>query len=478
MKNKTNINIEFFKSAIFTDSAINSNLEINSWLERNKKKTKVSVMQVPINKLRNWVVEKNTGNIHHESGRFFSIEGIRVSTDWGLVKVWEQPIIIQPEIGILGILTKKINGVLHFLMQAKIEPGNINQVQISPTLQATKSNYTRVHNGRQPLLLEYFNGGKQVNVLLDQLQSEQGGRFFRKRNRNIIIQVDADEDVLVPDNFIWMTLGQIKNLMRQDNLVNMDTRTVISGITFGALNKHALDYMGAIDSNGFYAERIFRSIFDDENYLNAFHELISWITGLKSKYELNVERIPLKNLRHWVYSNETIYHEKNKYFSVIGVNTSIAGREVVSWDQPMIKPAQEGLIGFIIKPIGGVLHFLVQAKLEVGNIDTIELAPTVQCLTGNYRNNLNEYNVPFIDTILNASQGKLLYSAMQSEEGGRFYYEQNRNVIVIEDEGFTPVLPENYCWMTYSQMLHFLQFNNYFNIAARSLMAAYSFLEC
>ena len=51
---------------------------------------------------------------------------------------WDQPIIDQPEIGFLGILCKEIKGSLHFLLQAKIEPGNKNFVQLSPTLQATR----------------------------------------------------------------------------------------------------------------------------------------------------------------------------------------------------------------------------------------------------------------------------------------------------------------------------------------------------
>lgn len=113
-------------------------------------------------------------------------------------------------------------------MQAKIEPGNVNCVQISPTLQATKSNYSQIHKGKQPLYLDYFVNASPDQIILDQLQSEQGARFLRKRNRNIIIKVE--EDVEEHDDFRWMTLGQIKELMRYDNMVNMDTRTVLSGL--------------------------------------------------------------------------------------------------------------------------------------------------------------------------------------------------------------------------------------------------------
>lgn len=50
----------------------------------------------------------------------------------------------------------------------------------------------------------------------------------------------------------------------------------------------------------------------------------------------------------------------------------------------------------------------------------MELAPTVQCLTGNYRNGQNEYSIPYIDNFLNADIKDIWYQAYQSEEGGRF----------------------------------------------------------
>src|SRR5262249_25264452 len=153
-------------------------------------------------KLKSWKVTEH--NIVHETGRFFSIDGINVKTNWGYVPEWEQPIINQPEIGYLGFITREFDGILYFLMQAKIEPGNVNNVQLSPTLQATRSNYNQVHKGDKPLYLDYFLNVKPRQILLDQLQSEQGGRFLRKRNRNIIIKVD--EDIQLYDNFIWLTL--------------------------------------------------------------------------------------------------------------------------------------------------------------------------------------------------------------------------------------------------------------------------------
>ncbi|MFH4268324.1 NDP-hexose 2,3-dehydratase family protein, partial [Acinetobacter baumannii] len=79
----------------------------------------------------------------------------------------------------------------------KVEPGNCNGLQLSPTVQATRSNYTRVHQGRAVPYLEYFVDARKHRVIADVRQSEQGSWFFQKRNRNMIVDVgDADVEVL------------------------------------------------------------------------------------------------------------------------------------------------------------------------------------------------------------------------------------------------------------------------------------------
>ena len=200
------------------------------WFIARKQAHNFVIEKIPFSDLRNWEFNNSTGNLQHLSGKFFSIVGIRISTNYGAVPTWSQPIINQPEIGILGIITKRFDGILYFLMQVKMEPGNINMVQLAPTLQATRSNFTLVHKGKSPPYLEYFLDKSKSVVLVDVLQSEQGARFLRKRNRNIIIEVIDDIPVL--DDYCWLTLGQIHNILMLDNTVNMDARTVLSCIPF------------------------------------------------------------------------------------------------------------------------------------------------------------------------------------------------------------------------------------------------------
>jgi oxidase EvaA len=459
------IKFDFLKSA-FTFTNVQ---EILNWVKNQNEVVSVNVNKTPFKNLKNWNFDDKTGSLVHDSGKFFSIQGIRVNSSLSPIFSWDQPIINQPEIGYLGFIVKKINNVLHFLIQAKIEPGNINYVQLSPTLQATKSNFEQVHKGKKPLYLDFFKNAKKENILLDQLQSEQGSRFLKKRNRNIIVQVDDDFEKF--ENFRWVTLGDIKELIGYDNVVNMDTRTVISGIDFGDLDNNLIDFI-----NDTFIKKTSNNFLKSTLSLSSFvtnSDVISFITDLKSKSDLYVEKISLNDSKNWIISENEIKHIDNKYFKIIGVEVVIGNREVVSWCQPMVEPMSNGICAFVSREIDGVIHFAVQAKLECGNHDIIELAPTVQTLTGDL-DLIDTSKVPFLDYVLNADPKNVIFDCMQSEEGGRFYREQNRNLIIL-DNSVNLELPENFIWMTLNQINKFIKYNNYFNIQSRSLVSAITF---
>lgn len=463
---------QIVKSLLIQDGPGGTVEDILAWLRKRNQEVVVRINTVPLKALSNWAFDSATGNLCHASGKFFSIEGIRVMMDDGQRREWTQPIINQPEVGFLGIIAKEIEGVLCFLLQAKIEPGNVNHVQLSPTLQATRSNYSQIHKGKKPLYLDYFKKAEPSQILLDQLQSEQGARFLRKRNRNIILKVE--QEVPLTDDFRWLTLGQIKTLMSYDNVVNMDTRTVISGLAFHAF----LEPLPLYRFNGFMEQHgvspYGRDLFVSEMALSGCHTIdgiLFWLTELKSKHELIVDRIPLREVKDWHVGEFEIARSDRRFFRVLGVEVVIENREVMAWCQPLVEPMQQGLCAFIVKRINGVCHFLVQAKIECGNFDVVEMAPTVQCLTGRYIGE-NAVVPPFVEYVLGNARKRVLFDTLQSEEGGRFYHEQNRNLVVEADDAFPEQIPENFIWLTLGQIKEFLRFNNYLNIQARSLIAA------
>ncbi len=474
--NHEDVRLLFLRSSCTSEGIFFNCDTVIDWLKEQNKKIYVSINKVSFKLLKNWKVSNSS--IRHESGKFFSVQGVRVKTDFNHIETWDQPIIFQPEVGYLGIITKEFKGVLYFLLQAKIEPGNVNYVQLSPTLQATRSNYSRVHKGKKPQYLEYFQNAKPHQVLLDQLQSEQGSRFFRKRNRNIIIKINDELPIL--DNFVWLTLGQIKNLIRKENLINMDTRSVLAGIPFGNFEPDVMNFLSFCNlsykhKNNIIQKAFLESALIKHDSVHTIQNIVSFITHLKSVYNLEVRKIPLNKMRKWIFGKNEIHHEDDNSFKVNAVNVEIGNREVVEWNQPMIEPQAQELSAFVCKNINGLLHLAVQAKMECGNLDFIEFAPTVQCIMNNCHL-IEADSIPFLNYVLNAKPEQVFYDVIQSEEGGRFFREQNRNMIVIAGDDFPVELPEKYIWMTLNQLIFFLKFNNYVNIQARSIISAINFV--
>ncbi|PSL52689.1 oxidase EvaA [Saccharothrix carnea] len=416
------------------------------WLDERRSANSYEVSVVGLDELDGWHTDPQTGNVAHASGRFFSVEGIEVHTDHREVASWTQPIIMQPEIGILGILVKEFDGVPHCLMQAKMEPGNINLVQLSPTVQATRSNYTRVHQGNPVPYLEHFLSPRSGRVVFDSLQSEQGSWFLNKRNRNMIIE--ADGDVTVRDDFCWLSVDQLQQLVHVENLVNMDSRTVLSGMPFLAPGTA------------------------DEGARHTTEELLSWFTEAKSRYTLDRRVIRLSDVKNWIRSADAVSHESERFFRVVGISTRASNREVGSWSQPMFAPASRGVVAFVAKPFGpdGVLHLLVHARTEPGTGDVVEMSPTVACCPENYDDFPRDLRPRYLDYVLAASAGRVLVDVVHSEEGGRFYHAENRYQVVLADDDFPTEVPEDYTWMTVDQLTGFVRYGNHVNVGARSLL--------
>jgi oxidase EvaA len=133
--------------------------------------------------------------------------------------------------GVLGLLRKKINNVPYYLVEAKAEPGNPDKLQISPTLQATFSNLKQAHGGEEPKFYKFFEIPEQENgkILFEQWMSEDGGRLYLKRNKVMIVEVgDSVKLPKISSSFKWMTLYQIKFLLRENSWVGPHIRSIIS----------------------------------------------------------------------------------------------------------------------------------------------------------------------------------------------------------------------------------------------------------
>lgn len=456
--------ISITKSWSVTESSQNSIKELLEWVRTRNETVAVEIHKATPEPDGFWLYDREEGRVRNRNRSFFSIAGLRhIQQDGTLL---EQPILLQEEIGYLGILCKEFDGVMHFLMQAKIEPGNVNKIQISPTIQATKSNFTQRHGGAKPPYLDYFLNTSRYEVVVDQIQSEQSSRFYKKRNRNILLRVE--EDVPVLPSHRWMTLGQLKRLMREDNLVNMDARTVLSGIPFSELRLSDVELLQLDDA--FQDKPFLRSVFVGDRE-NGLQKVYPYINDLKMFSEGRAEFMPLHELGDWELANGEFVCRKPWPFKVTFCDISIEGREVKHWQQPLFEAMGVAVFGLLCCEENGILKFLVRATPEVGCFDLVELGPTVQREAVPVAERERTAVDKLFDAHLQTGEG-IFFDHLLSEEGGRFYCEQNRNVLLrVKQEELPDPLPEGYFLLDYRTLNQLVQVNNTLNIQLRNLLS-------
>jgi len=435
----------------------------------------VFIKRIGFNELKKWGFDNN-GNLRHESGKFFSIVGAKN-------KHAVQPIILQPEHGILGIICQMRNGIIQFLMQKKFEPGNINCHQLSPTVQATKSNYTAVHKGKSVPYLNYFFNDKYYAIIKG-LLSEQTKRFFQKKNWNIIINLPPEEEIGIFHNFKWITIKELLHLIKIDNYVNMNTRSIISGIQYNMTEvqiniSQAAKFYNQLNNNYSQSKKGKDLFVSAQNLIETKHSLIDlefWINNKRKNMDDPAEIIDLIEIDDLVRTKHRIGITKNNEFDIIALEIK-SNREVTHWTQPIARDTCTRITGFLIKRINGILHFLLKSSHEIGSQDGPEFGPTVCGIPLNPKKDnkgSDNYN-KFAKYFIQPNKENCYLSVIQSDEGGRFYRVQNKHLIVITndeiDEG------DDFIFASLFQIKSFINKGNYITMEARSIISCINFFE-
>ena len=416
------------------------NKEISKWLNNQRKKQVLIVERISLSKLNKWIYNKR--EIYHKSKKFFKITGLRIKSNFYIKMNWDQPIIVQNEIGILGIIknvkTKK------YLLQAKVEPGNINKIQISPTVQATRSNYSRIHGGKTIPFLKYFQR-RNKNF---SLQTEQAFRYYNKKNSNIITyvskKIDSDE------KFRWFSKIEIFNLLKEKNLINMDTLSVFSSFIKKKKNDHPI---------------------------NNKKLLYKWKNSLIKKYYLQNKIINLGSINNWNLTKNRIYHQTNNYFSVIGVKVKTNKREITNWNQPIIMGSKLAFVGFLIKKFKNTNHYLCRYILKPGSkAGTFTCSINTSKFKGYKKSkDLTNFQKKIISKFFVNSKN-ILYDNILSDEGGRFYHSQIKYMACKLDKNQIIELPEHYIWLSQNQIIDLIH-KQKIDIEARLLFGIINFKE-
>ncbi|EKE14045.1 MAG: dTDP-4-keto-6-deoxy-L-hexose2,3-dehydratase [uncultured bacterium] len=409
---------------------------MNNWFTSLLKKSDFHIEWIPLSKSFFWSYKN--GKISHKSGRFFKIIGIRFYNSKG--DLTDQPFIDQREIGTLGFLIRDSKQEKEILVQAKIEPGNSHIVQLAPTCQATKSNSLMVHGGKEPPFSHMFIK-EHLQIISSTLQSEQGSRFFKKRNRNI--SATNSQKFYLPDSHRWISINKLLSLLSEDFLVNTDARSVLACSPWNKLiNRTPFSRL----KTNFVSElaKSYKQSIKRHQFKNIEKDIL-----LAQQKKHPTQSIPLEKLNDWKITDIGIVPDNKKSYKVRYLKVTTKNREVPEWDQPIIDSYEEGLVNLVCGRIDGVLHFYFSIITEPGLYNHTELSPTI----GNFSN---------------YPKAKIIKSVLQSDEGGRFYQDTTRYQVV--DIGEADLTLPGY-WLNLAQIQDLLLKNGWFTNEARSAIS-------
>ena len=212
---------------------------------------------------------------------------------------------------------------------------------------------------------------------------------------------------------------------------------------------------------------------EDDESSKDFIRVYNYINDYKMIHSGTTELVSLKSLDSWNFNDDEISHKQSYPFKVIFCDIEIEGREVTHWSQPLFEAEGMAIFGLICADFNGKKKFLVQAKPEAGCFDSVELAPTVQLEAGVHEEKYSEIDRLFLK--LSQDKSCVQNSVILSEEGGRFYHEQNKNIILKIDKEQLSELPKGYFWLDYRTLNKMEQFNNCLNIQLRNLLSLLEF---
>jgi oxidase EvaA len=195
---------------------------------------------------------------------------------------------------------------------------------------------------------------------------------------------------------------------------------------------------------------------------------MTWLIDQKETYTLDVRRIALSEMDGWVADTDGVRHRDGGYFRIVGMRVTATSREVSGWTQPMLEPVPGNLVAFLCRRRAGALEFLVQALVQPGLTDRMELAATIQLAPGYYR---TPDDLPPLVEYLSAGGSQVRHSSVQSEDGGRFLRADTRHVVIELPPGHEVDVPPTHRWMTLGLLDRLVSTGYYVNVEARSLMA-------
>lgn len=89
-RTKSDIQLDFLVSALSKEGMFMSTTDILGWMRERNEAVISKIRQIPLSQMKKWSYVD--GHICHDSSKFFSIDGIRIKTNYRNVHEWDQPL--------------------------------------------------------------------------------------------------------------------------------------------------------------------------------------------------------------------------------------------------------------------------------------------------------------------------------------------------------------------------------------------------
>lgn len=444
-------------------------VDFRRWRAEIVAKSGFACRPIPFADSREWSFV--AGILRHGSGGFFALAGLAVSARTPDLDGQQQLVILQPETAINGFLLRRRKGRAELLFQGRVEPGNIESMQLAPTVQSTEANYKRLHGGGATAFLEWFTGERTGRVLYDELQSEEATRYYGKYNRNVVVDVSSAGELELPAQFRWFDLDALRVFATASNVLNTDSRSVLAGLDW----RHLADDEAAFahHADGTLGAQLRASMSASEatdDFSDA--EMLAWLQRLRVRASLRHSVLPLSALRNWIVEPEVIRERDREHgFCARQFAVHAEGREVAAWDQPLIDSDGVGRLALAVQERGGLLRLLIKASHEIGFLEGVQCAASLTIAPGASPQAGDRVEAALLESIGDEQRARVLASCRQSEEGGRFYRDENDYQIVALDPAVELPESEFYRWLTLAQVRRLIPIPGSFSMEFRGVLA-------
>ena len=157
---------------------------------------------------------------------------MKVKTNKREITNWSQPIIKGSKMAFVGYLIKKFKNTNHYLCRYILKPGSKEATYTCSVNTSQFIGYKKnknLSNFQKKLISKFFI--KSKNLIYDNILSDEGGRFYHSQVKYVACRLDKNQDLELPENYIWLSQNQIIDLIFKQK-IDIEARLLFGIINF------------------------------------------------------------------------------------------------------------------------------------------------------------------------------------------------------------------------------------------------------